>query len=132
MLEIQVDTGSARRLLDALGKLPKGLKREVADAVRRSAQDVARDARSLIRSKAARRRKAGGSTPGEPPVSRSGDLAKSIKSVRARRDGMAYKVQSSYVGRFLEVGTSRGVLARPFIGEIVSAIERTLAQVSAS
>ena len=143
MIEFQVDTGNAKRLLDAIGKLPKGLKAEVANAVRRSAQDVARDSRALIRSKAAGRRKAGGSRAGEPPVGRSGDLARSIKTVRARRDGLAYRVQSSYIGRFLEVGTSRGLQPRPFItralaarseqtySEIVSAIERTLDRVSA-
>lgn len=138
MIEFQVDTGKAQRLLDAIGKLPKGLKAEVANAVRRSAQDVARDARALIRSKATRRRKAGGSRAGEPPVGRTGALARSIKTVRARRDGLAYRVQSSYVGRFLETKLDRPFITRALAArseqtytEIVSAIELTLDRVSA-
>lgn len=121
MLSVQVDTGPAKRLLAAVGKLPRGLKKEVADAVRRAAQDVARDARSLIRSKATRRRKSGGSKAGEPPVSRTGALARSIKVVKGRRDGLSYKVQSSFVGRFLEVGTSKGVQQRPFLTRALAA-----------
>lgn len=154
MFSIDVDTREAGRLLESLGRLPKGLKAGVAGAVRKAAQEIARDAKAQIRAGAAKRRRGGGSKPGEAPVSRTGALAKSIRAVRGRRDGLSWRVQSRFTGRFLELGTADRVNAatgqpsgqvapRPFISrafaarasqtydEIVAAIERTLDQVRA-
>ncbi|HYE49586.1 MAG TPA: HK97 gp10 family phage protein [Azospirillaceae bacterium] len=114
---ITVDTGEAERVLAALSKLPRAVRRQVGDAVRQSAQDVAREARAILRSG---RAKGEPSAPGHAPARQSGVLARSIRVRRSRRDGLAYSVASEFYGRFLEIGAERGAKGgrldpRPFL-----------------
>src|SRR5690348_15437068 len=75
--------------------------------LRKAGQEVAARARSLIRAKGP-----GGnervSTPGQPPVSRTGELARSIK-VSLSRSGDAVMIRDIvYYALFLEAGAHGG------------------------
>jgi hypothetical protein len=91
--------------------IPKGYlivagKKEVKSVMRAAGAEIAAKARSLIRQKTGGKLRV--SQPGQPPVSRTGALAASIK-VRPWRDGMGVSVRdAAFYALFMEAGGSGG------------------------
>lgn len=132
-LSIGYDGEEANELVKALRRLPAALRKNIAAAVKEGASIVADDARELLRKTTARGRryKVGpltvvlrgeqndGSKPGGPPAQQSGELRRSIRVKRARRDGLAYAIETEAYALFLEEGASgpgrRRLEPRPFL-----------------
>jgi hypothetical protein len=80
-------------------------KKQLRAVLRAAGNEVARNARALIRSGGKKRV----SLPGQPPVSRSGNLARSIK-LRPSRDGERITIKDvAYYALFVEKGAKGGV-----------------------
>ena len=123
----------SEELFKALRALPAALRRNIALAVRDGAKMVAEDAKELLGGTRARGRryKVGplravivsgsndASPPGNPPAQQSGELRRSIRVQRQRRDGLAYRVEAEFYSLFLEAGASgpgrRRLEPRPFL-----------------
>jgi hypothetical protein len=132
-LSIGYDGEEANALIKALRALPADLRKGIALAVRDGARAVADDARDLLsRTRAkGKRYKVGpltaivvgganaSSRPGEPPAQQSGELRRSLRVVKQRRDGLAYRVETEFYALFLEGGASgpgaRRLERRPFL-----------------
>ena len=98
-------------------------KKELRATLRKAGAEVAARARALIRAKAAGG-KVRASVPGEPPVSRTGVLARSFK-VRPWRNGEGVTVRDAvYYALFLEAGSQGGGGASRGAGNILFAGER--------
>jgi hypothetical protein len=124
---------AAAALVNLLRVLPNELRKNIALAVRDGARAVAEDARDLLsRTRAkGRRYKVGpltaiivgganaSSRPGEPPAQQSGELRRSLRVVKHRRDGLAYRIETEFYALFLEGGASgpgaRRLDRRPFL-----------------
>lgn len=123
----------AKELVEALSKLPADLRKEISAAIRMGARMVRDDARELLKATRAkgRRVRAGPltfvllkgrnepSAPGAPPAQQSGELRRGLKVVRARRDGLAYRIEAQFYALWLEYGSSgpgkRKMEPRPFL-----------------
>jgi hypothetical protein len=150
-------------LFDELKRLPRAMKADVAAAVRDAARDVRDEAKAMLaqtRARSRRRRLAPGvrlllvtgrnepSQPGRPPAQQTGELRRSIRAVRKRRDGLSYKVEAEFYARFLELGADgkgrRRLEPRPFLtaalraratqveARIVVAVDQLLANLAAN
>jgi hypothetical protein len=131
-LSIGYDDESAA-LVKSLRALPAALRKNIALAIRDSARMVAADAKDLLGGSKARGRryKVGplravivtgsndSSAPGAPPAQQSGELRRSIRVQRQRRDGLAYRVETEFYALFLEGGATgpgrRRLEPRPFL-----------------
>lgn len=136
-LSIGYDDESAE-LLKALRALPSALRKNIAVAIRDGAKMVAEDAKELLGGTRARGRRVkvgplravivsgsnDGSKPGNPPSQQSGELRRSIRVQRQRRDGLAYRVETEFYALFLEYGASgpgrRRLEPRPFLSIALS------------
>lgn len=131
-LSIGYDDGSAE-LLKALRALPSALRKNISIAIRDGARMVAEDAKEMLKGTRAkgRRYKIGplravitsganeASAPGSPPSQQSGELQRSLRVQRQRRDGLAYRVETEFYALFLEYGAAgpgrRRLEPRPFL-----------------
>lgn len=115
---IVLDAEPARVTLAAIRAMPAAIRRDVSSVLRKEAQEVARATRKLLRRPAPRTRgrvRRSASSDGEPPLKRSGDLARSIRVKRAR-GGLSYTIGSKlFYAKFLETGTKTGLAPRPFL-----------------
>ena len=120
-------------LIQALRLLPKELRQQIAAVIKASAKTVADEAKEMLAGTRARgrRRKIGPltlvlirgrnepSAPGRPPVQQTGELRRSLRVVRQRRDGLAYRIEAEFYARFLEGGAEgsgkRRLQPRPFL-----------------
>lgn len=109
-MKIDLDTRQAKRLTSALNRAPRAMNKQLLEALRLTAKDVAQDTRRLLR-----QNRRGPSQPGQPPARVTGLLAKSIRFRRARsRDRgalLAYNIfahKDTFYARFLELGAGSG------------------------